>query len=196
MDENVATLVPDDIRAKYEVHEWRNALPILVTTHPKEWREILEVLRGFSLLRSEVAQGGGNKSPIARKIDDHFNKLGWIEKAFDTKISVDEDVHRSPTHAVDCFKNKVALEVEWNNKDPFFDRDLNNFRLLFDLRVVDVGVIITRCDELQEIFKELGRAQSFGMNTTHIGQLLPRIEGGGCPIVVFGISRRLYDERG
>jgi len=32
----------------------------------------------------------------------------------------------SPTHKVDCYKNRIALELEWNNKDPFFDRDLNN----------------------------------------------------------------------
>gem|GEM_PF-3417229 len=31
---------------------------------------------------------------------------------------------------------------EWNKKDPFFDRDLNNFRLLFDLRAVSVGIIV------------------------------------------------------
>ena len=32
------------------------------------------------------------------------------------------------------------------NKGPFFDRDLNNFRLLFDLRAIDVNVIgLTRC---------------------------------------------------
>ena len=42
----------------------------------------------------------------------------------------------SPTHRIDCFKNHVALEIEWNNKDPFYDRDLNNFRLLFDLRAI------------------------------------------------------------
>jgi hypothetical protein len=49
---------------------------------------------------------------------------------------------------VDCFKNGVALEVEWSNKDPFFDRDLNNFRLLFELRAISVGIIITKSDEL------------------------------------------------
>lgn len=48
-----------------------------------------------------------------------------------------------------CFKERVGLEIEWNNKDPFFDRDLNNFRLLFDLRVIDAGVIITRASHLQ-----------------------------------------------
>ncbi len=49
------------------------------------------------------------------------------------------------------------MEIEWNNKDPFYDRDLNNFRLLFELRAVSVGVIVTRCNELQEIFDALGR---------------------------------------
>jgi hypothetical protein len=103
----------------------------------------------------------------------------------------------SPTHAVDCFKSRIALEIEWNNKDPFFDRDLNNFRLLFDLRVISLGVIITRCDELQEIFDSLGRGKSYGASTTHMSKLLPRIQGGGgagCPLLVFGIRRSLYVE--
>ncbi|MDH5682142.1 MAG: restriction endonuclease, partial [Spirochaetota bacterium] len=100
-------------------------------------------------------------------------------------------------HKIDCFKNRVALEIEWNNKDPFYDRDLNNFRLLFDLRAISVGVIITRCDELQEIFADIGRGSSYGASTTHLSKLLPRIEGGGgggCPILVFGIKKSLYVE--
>jgi len=103
----------------------------------------------------------------------------------------------SPTHKVDCFKNRVALEIEWNNKDPFFDRDLNNFRLLFELRAISVGIIITRCDELQGIFNNLNRGTSYGNSTTHISKLLPRIKGGGgggCPILVFGIKRSLFVE--
>lgn len=110
---------------------------------------------------------------------------------------IDEAEYPSPTHKVDCYKNRVALEVEWNNKDPFFDRDLNNFRLLFELRAISVGVIITRADELQEIFNALGRGASYGASTTHMAKLLPRIEGGsggGCPVLVFGITSRLYTE--
>ena len=101
----------------------------------------------------------------------------------------------SPTHKVDCYKNRIALEIEWNNKDPFFDRDLNNFRLLFDLRAISVGVIITRCDALQNIFDTIGRGKSFGASTTHMSKLLPRLiggGGGGCPILVFGIRPTLY----
>lgn len=78
-----------------------------------------------------------------------------------------------------------------------FDRDLNNFRLLFDLRAVSVGVIITRADALQDIFDALGRGSSYGSSTTHMSKLIPRIEGGsggGCPILVLGISKELYVE--
>ena len=103
----------------------------------------------------------------------------------------------SPTHSVDCFKGRVGVEVEWNNKDPFYDRDLNNFRLLFDLRVIDVGVIITRASELQTIFEALGKGASYGASTTHHSKLWPRLEGGGgggCPVLTFAITSALYVE--
>jgi hypothetical protein len=73
----------------------------------------------------------------------------------------------------------------------------NNFRLLFDLRAIDVGLIVTRSSDLQRIFAELGRGNSYGASSTHIDKLLPRLEGGsggGCPILVFGITERLYRE--
>ena len=189
--------VPADIVARYEVHEWRNGLAILAAAHPKEWRNILEVLHGFKLLKSDVMKPGGSKGLISSKLDSHFTRLGWIEKKFDTKIVVDSAEHIAPTHKVDCYKDRVALEVEWNNKDPFYDRDLNNFRLLFELRAIDAGVIITRCSELQQIFNKLGRGPSFGNSTTHMAKLLPRLEGGGgggCPVVVFGIRGAAYVE--
>lgn len=189
--------IPQFIVGNYEIHEWRHAVAILATDYPNEWRDILDVLSGFRLHRSEIAVGGGSKSQVAGRIDGAFIAKGWRERSFRTRIVIDDQSLDSPTHKVDCFKNKVGLEVEWNNKDPFFDRDLNNFRLLFDLRALSVGVIVTRCDELQTIFAQLGRGSSYGMSTTHMSKLLPRIEGGGgggCPILVFGISAKLYVE--
>ena len=188
-------LLPRFLHEYYEIHEWRHACAILQTDFPSELRDIIEVLSGFRLYRSYIDVGGGNKSKVSGSLDSSFYSRGWVEKSFDTKVVIDETELDSPTHNVDCFKNRVALEVEWNNKDPFFDRDLNNFRLLFDLRAISVGVIITRCDELQTIFKSLGRGSSYGMATTHMSKLLPRIEGGsggGCPLLVFGISPHLY----
>lgn len=190
-------LVPQDIRDLYHVKEWRNAAGVLTTAWPEEWEELLTVLRGFTLLQSEILKKGGRKSPIAERIDSAFYAVGWREKEFDTAISIDGHVFESPTHKIDCFKGKVGVEVEWNNKDPFFDRDLNNFRLLFDLRAIEVGVIITRSTELQAIFKALGKGDSYGSSTTHHEKLWPRLEGGeggGCPVLTFAIRPILYVE--
>ena len=164
---------------------------------PDEWREICEVLLDFRLLKSRLVVAGGNKSFIASALDGPLTRLGWEERKFETAIRVDDRTEESPTHKVDCYKGKVGLEIEWNNKDPFFDRDLNNFRLLFELRALSVGVVVTRCDELQLIFKSLGRGKSYGNSTTHMSKLLPRLNGGGgggCPVLVFGIRRALYVE--
>ena len=190
-------LLPDALRRNYEVHEWKHASAILHGDFPDEWKDIVSLLAQFELRRSWITERGGRKSKVASSIDEYLYDRGWEEKAFSTQMVVDGVPVDAPTHKVDCFRNGVALEIEWNNKDPFYDRDLNNFRLLFDLRAISVGVIITRCDELQDIFDELGRGKSYGSSTTHMSKLLPRIDGGsggGCPILVFGISKKLYRE--
>lgn len=192
-------LVPPDLRDLYHVREWRNAAGVLSTACPDEWSEIIEVLRAFRLLRSEILIAGGGLSGISQQVNRAFNRYGWKERKFTTLIRVDDTDYASPTHAVDCFKGRVALELEWNNKDPFFDRDLNNFRLLFDLRAIDVGVILTRASELQSIFDKLGKGASYGNSTTHHEKLWPRLEGGGgggCPILTFAITPKLYEDDG
>ena len=190
-------LLPNAIRENYEVHEWKHACAILREDFPGEWKDIVSVLSEFRLLKSWITNPGGSKSRVAKFFDGYLYERGWEEREFSTQIVVDDTTMDSPTHKVDCFRNRVALEIEWNNKDPFYDRDLNNFRLLFDLRAISVGVIITRCDELQDIFNQLDRGASYGASTTHMSKLLPRINGGsggGCPILVSGISRKLYVE--
>ena len=192
-------LIPDDLREKYLVKEWRNAAGILNTACRAEWDDLLVVLREFRLLRSHIEEAGRNRSPISRQIDQAFYGRGWIEKDFATSIKIDDQEYQSPTHSVDCYKGRVAIEIEWNNKDPFFDRDLNNFRLLFDLRAIDVGVIITRATDLQRIFNELGKGQSYGASTTHHMKLWPRLDGGGgggCPVLTFAITSALYVDDG
>jgi len=155
-------LLPEFIRENHEVHEWKHACAILHHDFPNEWDDILAVLSDFRLNRSWITNPGGRKSKVSEFIDSYLYGRDWVEKKFQTHVVVDEHTMDTPTHKIDCFRNRVALEIEWNNKDPFYDRDLNNFRLLFDLRAISVGVIITRCDNLQEIFDQLGRGSSYG----------------------------------
>jgi len=193
-----ANLVPPDLHNFYDFREWRNPCAVLSVAFPNEWADILSVLKEFRILRTDIGEAGtkgGGKSLVAIRMDQMFLSKGWKPMEFDTKIVVNDRPIESPTHEVDCFKGKVALELEWNNKTEFYDRDLNNFRLLFDLRVVDVGIIITRCDELQEIFDELGRGSSYGRTTTILSKLQRKLDGGaggGCPVLAIGMRKSLY----
>jgi hypothetical protein len=189
--------LPEFVATHYDCHEWRHASAILSQDFPAEWADLCDMLTAFRLRRSWITVAGGSKSRVAEALDGFLTARGWRERQFQTVIEIDRRRLNSPTHKVDCFRNGVALEIEWNNKDPFFDRDLNNFRLLFDLRAISVGIIVTRSDDLQDIFNRLGRGSSYGMSTTHMGKLIPRIEGGGgagCPILAFGIRPSLYVE--
>ncbi|MBI2511288.1 MAG: restriction endonuclease [Opitutae bacterium] len=198
--------LPKFIRDNYTVKEWRHASSILQADFPVLLEEICDVLTRFRLKKSEVVVGGGSKTKIAGWIDGELRTKGWIEKQFKTAFMVDERRIESPTHKVDCYKatelGGIGFEIEWNNKDPFFDRDLNNFRLLFELRTISVGVILTRAEDLKDLFRDLTDrglkpSSSFGESTTHWGKLLPRLEGGaggGCPVLAFGITQKLYTE--
>jgi hypothetical protein len=178
------------------VEERHHACSILMTDFPGQWKDLIDVLRQFKLRRSDIAKGGGNKSPISRSIDGLFLERGWIEKSFEIKVTADGAETLAPTHHVDYYKERIAVETEWNNKDPFFDRDLTTFRLLFELNVLSVGIIITRADELQSLFMELGKTTAAGMSTTHMSKLIPKMYNrgsGGCPVLALGITKRKYD---
>ena len=188
-------LIPLVVRAKFEVRETHHAIAVLHTDFPQEWSDLMQLLANFTLRRSHIMTPGGRKSPISESIDSFFYDRSWKEHNFQLEVKADGQTTLAPTHHVDYYRNRVAVETEWNNKDPFYDRDLTTFRLLFDLNVLSVGVIITRSSSLQFIFNELGRGTSFGQSTTHMGKLEPKLANrasGGCPVLAFGISSAAY----
>ncbi|MBS5984757.1 BglII/BstYI family type II restriction endonuclease [Clostridium butyricum] len=187
--------LPQSILQKFDVYERNHASAILQTDFPNEFQEIISVLEKFTFTKDDILTPGGRKSPIAGKLDSSLYKLGWEEKQFKINISIDSRDYHTPTHKIDCCKGRIGVEIEWNNKDPFYDRDLSNFRILHEVDALSVGIIITRSDELQNIFNELGKGASYGASTTHYGKLEPRINGrgsGGCPILVFSINPNCY----
>src|SRR5438445_8783442 len=108
---------------------------------------------------------------------DSTQALGWMRRSMTLQRMV-----------WIVIRTESRLKSSGTTRTHSFDRDLNNFRLLFELRAIDAGVIITRCDQLQTIFKRLGRGHSYGASTTHMSKLLPRLgggAGGGFPVLVF-----------
>ena len=189
-------LVPKVIVDKFEVAETHHAASILHTDFQNEWSDLIGMLSTFVLRKSDILTPGGRKSPISLGIDRYFYGRDWVERKFKIEVSADGVATLAPTHKVDYFRNRIAIETEWNNKDPFFDRDLTSFRLLFELNVLSVGIIVTRASELQDIFDDLGRGKSYRNSTTHMGKLAPKLKNrasGGCPVLAFGIKKSAYD---
>lgn len=191
-------LVPASVRKRFLFEERHHATSVLASDFPEEFNDLILCLKAFCLKKSAILTPGGGRSPIPIAIDGFLRGRKWAEKRFDIKITVDDKPIPIPTHKIDNFKNRVGIEVEWNNKTEFYDRDLNNFRLLWEMRVLSVGVIITRLSELQRLFDQLGKGDSYGNSTTHWDKLIPKVESGGaggCPLLLVGMGMACYDEK-
>ena len=102
-------------------------------------------------------------------------------------------------HNIDFLKNRVAFDLEWNSKDQTFDRDLLAMRTYFDCGQIDCGVIVTRAEELNDVFKDIGIMSKYGASTTWMGKLIPRLDSrrnGGCPILAIGIRKECVEGYG
>jgi len=190
-------LIPSHLQKRFLFDERHHATSILASDFPAEFDDILKCLTTFRLKTSSIVAAGGALSTIPQSIDGFLHEHGWVsERRFDLKITADEKPIPIPTHKIDIFRNGIGVEVEWNNKTEFYDRDLNNFRLLFDMRVLSVGVIITRLTELQQLFNKLGIGKKYGNSTTHWDKLIPKVDSGGaggCPLLLVGMGMACYD---
>lgn len=209
--------ISTDIMEKFEFYNYGHALEILTQACQEEWGELLYCFKNLSFSVEDIRKAGGNESPIPKKFDDLLYPCGWRE----IKITGDLLVKLYPRksvqrrgrfadqpfdekringyidgHNIDFVKNKVAFDLEWNSKDQTFDRDLLAMRTYFDCGLIDVGVIVTRAEELNDIFKELGILSKYGASTTWMGKLLPRLDSrrnGGCPILAVGMRKKCVE---
>lgn len=158
--------LPAEVLSRFHFVESRSATAILNATSPRALEDIVEVLTDFSLTVEKIAMPGGNKSVIAKELDDAFRVRGWREAKFEqtleTRLTISawkgssirpQPEAPAPTvneyggHKIDNVLGRAALDVEWNPKDGNLDRDFGNFASLHDGGVIDVGVIITRDGE-------------------------------------------------
>lgn len=76
---NPESVLPPELRNKYEFHNFGHALEILPQACPEEWNDLLSALRGFTIPISEVLASGGNKSAIPTHFEDLLYPKGWRE---------------------------------------------------------------------------------------------------------------------
>ena len=205
--------LPKDIEAKFEFYNFGHAFEILTQACSAEWDDLMTCFRSLSIPVDDVMKAGGNESPIPKRLDDQLYPKGWREIRITGDLLIKLFPRRSEQkrgsfsdkpmdertikgfidgHNIDFVKNKVAFDLEWNSKDQTFDRDLLAMRTYFDCGLIDVGVIVTRAEELNDIFRAKGIMTKYGASTTWIGKLLYRLKArrnGGCPILAVGIRK-------
>lgn len=185
------------VAGKFRTFDFGNATDILADKHPELLGQIVSVLSGFSFSKSDILKGGGSKSPIAKRINSAFNELGWGEQKYTMEaLQYGGETYAQETHIIDCCNGRVVLEIEWNNKDAFFYRDIASFQHLYESGEIDCGVIVTRATELQKFFNGLSANEGlsktkYGKATTHHQKLIPllvRRSAAACPVLVFVIT--------
>ncbi|NTU50406.1 MAG: restriction endonuclease [Desulfobulbaceae bacterium] len=154
----------DKIKEKgFHVLALHHAEAILTHDMASAIDELESVLLGISIPIEELVRGGGGEGELTQRLRRMLaENFGWKKHKFEIKKIVDGVEKESISHEIDHVKffetGTFALEIEWNNKDPFFDRDLENFKRMHADGVISIGAIITRGATLHEGMKDLIRA--------------------------------------
>lgn len=179
--------IPADLFEKYEIYSYRSAAVILSETHPTEFGELVDALRGFEITTEIIRKAGGNESEIPKLLSAALRPRGWHETVVqgdllvklrwrEPKVKDGRPVVRGGKlvleakqrellrekfldgHKIDFVRGRVAFDLEWNSKDQTFDRDLYAFSAFAECGVIDAAVLVTRSAELNPVFRALGSA--------------------------------------
>ncbi|MFJ6024255.1 BglII/BstYI family type II restriction endonuclease [Brevundimonas sp. NPDC092305] len=150
------------IQRGYQVEFHSHARAILAADFPGAGEELEQALLAATIPIEEIIAGGGGEAKGTQRLRNALNALGWPKTEFVVERIVNGVRRESQSHIVDHVRQmeggeRVALEIEWNNKDPFFDRDLENFKRLHADGAISIGVVVTRGRSLHEGMRGLVR---------------------------------------
>ena len=156
MPKRVAPIHPfDSLGAKgFDVRFLGHARSIIGGEFAEALTDIGNALSDLHLPITEIIGSGGGETKFTQRLRRSLAAMGWRKHSFEIGKTIDGVPRESTSHEVDHVKTfdagVIALEIEWNNKDPFFDRDLENFKRLHAEGAISVGVLITRGESLQD----------------------------------------------
>ncbi len=155
------------IETGFEVEFHSHAKAILTVDFPHALMELEEVLLGLTIPIEEIVGSGGGETKGTQRLRRGLAAKQWVKTKFVIQKSINGIKAESISHEVDHVRSFIegegarpkmlALEIEWNNKDPFFDRDLENFKRLHAEGAISVGIVVTRGASLQQELRDLVR---------------------------------------
>lgn len=139
----------------FDIRYVSHAQSILLGEFYQALEELSGVLSALELPITEIIGSGGGETKFTQRLRRSLAACGWKKHIFEISKIVDGVPRESTSHEVDHVRRVegvgvVACEIEWNNKDPFFDRDLENFKRLHAEGAISVAILITRGKSLQD----------------------------------------------
>ncbi|MCP5087524.1 MAG: restriction endonuclease [Rhodobacteraceae bacterium] len=145
--------------AGFDIMVSNHAEAILSVDFPEQARELTSALLDFSLPVTELIGSGGGEAPSTQRLRRDLTGQGWGKHNFRMETVIDGRLSQAQSHEIDHVRRTehgvLAMEIEWNNKDPFFDRDLETFQRLHAQSVISLGIILTRGASLQAAMFDL-----------------------------------------
>jgi len=146
--------------AGFDLETRNHAEAILAADFDAELDELVEAFLDFAITTEEIIGSGGGEAKSTQRLRRVLAEAGWGKHNFRVQTLIDGRARDPGTsHQIDhvrrAARGTLALEIEWNNKDPFFDRDLENFQRLHALSAISLGVIVTRGAALQAAMPDI-----------------------------------------
>jgi restriction endonuclease BglII len=150
----------------YQIEFVSHAQAILQHDFPDAVTELEAVILNQSVPIEELIGSGGGETKGTQRLRNGLTLQRWLKETFTIRKTINNEPKESISHKVDHVRvfdrpsgqrYRIALEIEWNNKDPFFDRDLENFKRLHAEGGISLGIIVTRGASLQDSLRELVR---------------------------------------
>jgi hypothetical protein len=164
------------IQRGYQVQFLSHATAIMSVDFSDAIVELSQVLENLSIPIEEIIGSGGGESKGTQRLRRALAQHRWEKVNFRIEKTINGIQRESVSHEVDHVRvfeqGVVALEIEWNNKDPFFDRDLENFKRLHAEGAISVGIIVTRGASLQADMIGLVHRYADEKRLQHIDDLL------------------------
>ena len=138
----------------FDIATRNHAEAILSYDFPDQLGELVGALTGYRISVAELVGGGGGESGQTQRLRRSLTEMDWRKHSFTVQTIVDGIEREGISHEIDHVRRSpggvLALEIEWNNKDPFFDRDLENFQRLHGISAISLGIVVTRGRSLQD----------------------------------------------
>jgi CRISPR-associated protein Csd2 len=111
IDPDLQDVFPAGFMDLYEVHSYRNASRILATAYKDEFLQIIDRLMEFRIKTDEIVKLGGNKTEIAKNMENLLRPLDWNETRIRGDLHIRKHITYKAAQEIKSGRNKGNVKI-------------------------------------------------------------------------------------